>query len=94
MLVQEGARMIATYIAIGVARVFAGLASAAPTPPQTLPGGSVQTGGGLNINGVDQGINPVGFANGGPLIAGRPYMVGERGPELFVPAGSKWRQTK
>ena len=90
MLVQEGARMIATYIAIGVARAFAGLASASsPTPPQTLPGGSVQTGGGLNINGVDQGINPVGFAaNGGPVNAGRPYMVGERGPELFVPGSN------
>ena len=37
MLVQEGARMIATYIAIGVARAFAGLASVSPTPPQTLP---------------------------------------------------------
>ena len=26
-----------------------------------------------------------GRANGGPVGAGRPYMVGERGPELFVP---------
>ena len=24
-------------------------------------------------------------ANGGPVGAGRPYMVGERGPELFIP---------
>ena len=29
---------------------------------------------------------PVPFkANGGPVQAGQPYMVGERGPELFVP---------
>ena len=56
------------------------------TPPQTLPGGSTQTGLGLNINGVDQGINPVGVAaNGGPVRGGSPYLVGERGPELFVP---------
>jgi hypothetical protein len=27
-------------------------------------------------------------ASGGPVLAGTPYMVGERGPELFVPRGS------
>ena len=27
-------------------------------------------------------------ANGGPVSAGSPYMVGERGPEMFVPSGS------
>jgi len=27
-------------------------------------------------------------ANGGPVSAGSPYLVGERGPELFVPKGS------
>ena len=26
------------------------------------------------------------LANGGPARAGQPYMVGERGPELFVPS--------
>lgn len=29
-----------------------------------------------------------GRAGGGDVSAGRPYMVGERGPELFVPRGS------
>ena len=29
-----------------------------------------------------------GRATGGPVNAGRPYMVGERGPELFVPGSS------
>lgn len=28
------------------------------------------------------------MANGGPVAGGRPYLVGERGPELFVPGGS------
>jgi hypothetical protein len=28
-----------------------------------------------------------GRATGGPVAAGRAYWVGERGPELFVPAG-------
>ncbi|MEN2786489.1 tail tape measure protein [Sphingomonas qilianensis] len=29
-----------------------------------------------------------GRATGGPVSPGRAYMVGERGPELFVPAGA------
>ena len=29
-----------------------------------------------------------GRATGGPVSAGRPYLVGERGPELFVPQGA------
>jgi len=29
-----------------------------------------------------------GQANGGPVEAGRPYMVGERGPELFIPGSN------
>ena len=29
-----------------------------------------------------------GLAMGGPVSAGSPYVVGERGPELFVPSSS------
>jgi len=29
-----------------------------------------------------------GRATGGPVAPGRPYMVGERGPELFVPTSA------
>jgi hypothetical protein len=29
-----------------------------------------------------------GKAIGGPVSPGRPYLVGERGPELFVPTAS------
>jgi phage-related minor tail protein len=29
-----------------------------------------------------------GRANGGPVSSGQTYMVGERGPELFVPGRS------
>lgn len=32
--------------------------------------------------------NPLGRAAGGPVTGGRPYVVGEKGPELFVPRGS------
>lgn len=32
------------------------------------------------------GEPPTGRASGGPVSAGVPYMVGERGPEMFVPS--------
>jgi len=40
------------------------------------------------IGGVGGGGSaPAGRAVGGPVSAGRPYIVGENGPELFVPSG-------
>ena len=46
---------------------------------------------GLNSLAGSDGVGILSFlgfgtkANGGPVAAGSPYMVGERGPELFVP---------
>ena len=42
-------------------------------------------GGGGLLGGFLRGILP-GRAGGGPVTAGRPYMVGENGPEPFIPA--------
>jgi hypothetical protein len=39
---------------------------------------------GVNIGGVPL----VGKAVGGPVAGGTPYVVGEKGPELFVPGAS------
>jgi hypothetical protein len=33
-------------------------------------------------------VGAPGRATGGPVSAGRGYLVGERGPELFVPSSS------
>jgi hypothetical protein len=50
----------------------------------TLFGQSGQGFGALgSLLGLPAGIP--GRAAGGPVTAGRPYMVGERGPELFIP---------
>ena len=39
-----------------------------------------------NPRGTGPDFAALGFrAKGGPVSAGSPYMVGERGPELFVP---------
>jgi len=81
MLMNAAKKMIAQYIAIGVARMFAGM------------GGGVTSGPGVNLgknpNFFQQGPPPLpplpGKALGGAVTAGRPYMVGERGPEMFVP---------
>ena len=40
----------------------------------------------LNFAGAKLGASPK--ANGGPVSGGSPYIVGERGPEMFVPSGS------
>ncbi|NUR45286.1 MAG: tail tape measure protein [Sphingomonas sp.] len=52
-------------------------------------GGGNGTGANL-INGIGGLVSGLfgspGRATGGPVSAGRPYVVGERGPELFVPS--------
>lgn len=39
-----------------------------------------------STGGTGGGSLPAGRAVGGPVSAGRPYIVGENGPELFVPS--------
>lgn len=41
-----------------------------------------------NIQGVESAISDFTRASGGPVVAGRPYVIGEEGPELFVPGQS------
>jgi hypothetical protein len=91
-LAQTAAQMIAQYIAIGIARKFAGIAT----------GGGGDGGGGLAAftGGFTGSADPstrfgllptsnIPFrANGGPVSGGSPYVVGEKGPELFVPGRS------
>ena len=84
-LVQQAAVMIAQYIAIGIARAFAGMG-----------GGTGGEGFGQTplTSGLDFSSAFAGRANGGPVAANRPYIVGEREPELFVPntAGTIYNQ--
>ena len=42
---------------------------------------------GGGIGAPEGGFFP-GFANGGPVMGGQPIIVGERGPELFVPGSN------
>jgi len=98
MLVQEGTRMIATYIAIGIAKAFAGMSGGGGGSGSGAvdPGIVIQDGSGFGLSGdiIQQGgpgfsaLNLPTAANGGPVEGGQPYLVGERGPELFVPGQS------
>ena len=69
ILVQEGTKMIATYIAIGIARIFAGIASAAGSTaipgaaPQMTPG-AVVTPTGFQGQFAGMAANGATFANG------------------------------
>jgi lambda family phage tail tape measure protein len=38
--------------------------------------------------GTPGAVSLTGHANGGTVAGGSPYMIGERGPELFVPSAS------
>jgi len=52
-------------------------------------GGAAGAGGLLNLGGLFGSILGLpGRATGGPVAPGRGYLVGERGPELFVPTTS------
>jgi hypothetical protein len=54
---------------------------------QPLFGGGSTQGGGI-VGGLLSGMFGGFKAEGGPVESGVPYIVGERGPELFVPPGS------
>ena len=88
ILMQEGTKMIATYTAIAIAKSLAGL----------FGGGSSAIAGGSTYGGAASssifsagtgtafgGMSIPGFAAGGNPPIGRPSLVGEKGPELFVP---------
>ena len=64
------------------------------TPPTTMPDASVQTGGGLNINGVDQFIAPPMNASAGGYFGGPTRaLVGEGGESEYVIPESKMRES-
>ena len=85
MLADTAKKMIAQYIAIGIARMFSGLPQMSGGQSIDISSVDASTVGSLGGLGAD-GLPSIGFrANGGSVSAGSPYIVGERGPELFVP---------
>jgi hypothetical protein len=100
VLFKQAAQMISTYIAIGIAKAFAfGFSSGgSTTPPSTVPGSASQSGLGLNINGVDQGISPFGpgivaASTGGYFSGPTRAIIGEGGEPEYVIPSSKMRES-
>jgi len=73
---------LAAMAEIAAAAIRAGIGAAAGGDRGTagLLGAAVQLAASL--------LGAPGRAAGGPVAPGRPYLVGERGPELFVPTAS------
>ena len=63
-------------------------ASSGPNPNSAGVTSVLDSGGFTTGNLADAAVATPLRANGGPAEGGRPYMVGERGPELFVPSQS------
>jgi hypothetical protein len=104
-LANTAQEMIASYFAIGLAKMFAGLGTSGGGLGSIFGGGGFGsfTGGAFGSGGVGDlpGLGGAGAlstpglysglsfrATGGPVTSGSPYIVGERGPELFVPGRS------
>jgi len=79
ILMDAAKQMIATYIAIGVARMFAGM------PPKSAPAPDIQSGAGFGLGNQIMVGGMRTAASGKGALMNQPYLVGERGPELFVP---------
>ena len=81
MLFRTAQQMIAQYIVLGIARAFA--LGSSPSFQSGIDAGLPSFG---DYSGLNPGANFGGFrADGGSVSSGRSYLVGERGPELFVP---------
>ena len=87
--VARGVNMLAAafeYVCSGISKAI-GLAKSAVVAFEAV--GNIRLGGGAND--IGRGL-PKGFsgarASGGPVSGGNAYLVGERGPEMFVPSSS------
>ena len=92
-LINTAATMIAQYIALGIARMFAFGDNSGASGFNLSGGGSSVGSGGLpgidSLGGLFNGALPFigvdALATGGTATGGAPYIVGEKGPELFIP---------
>ena len=77
ILVKEGAKMIATYVAIGIARIFAGLQASTTSATGPNPGGIPSTGNvtAPSVNGFDTGSIANIAANGAYFDGGMAYFA-------------------
>ena len=94
MLMDAAAQMIATYIAIGVARAFAGMGNSGGDPNSAAVGEVLQGGGFTTSNMADQAAaGTFNFASGGYVLGPTRALVGEGGEPEYVIPESKMRES-
>ena len=87
-LMKAAQQMIAQYLAIAAAKAIAGLlggGSSGITGGSTYGGAAFGSGFNPGTSTAFGGMSIPGFAAGGTPPVGKPSLVGEKGPELFVP---------
>ena len=86
---KELGKSIGSTLQAGIVDTITSAIDGSKSLRESLSGVLKQIGGILlnaGIGSIGSSLGIPGFAaNGGPVDSGRPYMVGERGPELFVP---------
>ncbi len=93
ILAEQAAQMIGTYIAIGIARLFAGMGSKGGPDPNSAGVGSVLQGGGFTTgNMADQAVaGTFTYAQGGYVSRPTNALIGEGGEPEYVIPESKMR---
>jgi tape measure domain-containing protein len=89
---KEVAAQVGSTIQSGIVGAITGAIDGSKSLRESLSGILKQVGGILlnfGIGSIGSSLGIPGFrANGGPVASGRPYIVGEQGPELFMPQQS------
>ncbi len=81
----DGARDMAKSFIDALHRMVANLAA---SQLMNLIGGGLVGSSSPFLSALGSALTVPGLASGGPVSQGRPYMVGEEGPEMFVPGAS------
>jgi hypothetical protein len=84
---KKGAAQLGGALAEGLNEAFADVDKAARNLAQTIVDRLSQISVRVYVE-LQDPEKPKGKQHGGPVLAGVPYIVGERGPELFLPAVS------
>ena len=92
VLAKQAAQMIATYIAIGIARAFAGMGNKGPDPNSAGVTSVLQGGGFTTGNMADQAVAGT-FASGGYVSGPTNALIGEGGEGEYVIPESKMRES-
>jgi len=92
VLAKQAAQMIATYIAIGIARAFAGMGNKGPDPNSAGVTSVLQGGGFTTGNMADQAVAGT-FASGGYVSGPTNALIGEGGQGEYVIPEAKMRES-